>query len=242
MSMRSQVYEWSNLAPGTVAAGGAGSVLRRSRNDLPVQVPANQATDIFIGGIGNNITKPAETTATQFIVIEDISCTPDLAGSVQVRINTTDYFQNPDVTQMNGVPGVASPYPRGMMSVNPTGTGASVSPNGTPLTVTPNNLLKSFDLYPDVYVLPGQVFQILYTTPQGTGATAFAASGILGKVVSAFVKYTLYDGPDALIANKLLELGVTINPNNIDWYKRSLIEQQTRSAVAAAAVPTNGGA
>ncbi len=240
MSMRSQVYEWSNLAPGTVAAGGAGSVLNRSQNDLPVQVNANVATDIFIGGIGNNITKPAETTATQFIVIEDISCTPDLAGAVQVRINTTDYFQNPDVTQMNGVPGLASPYPRGMPSVNPTGTGANTA-TGTVLTVTPDNLLKSFDLYPDIYVLPGQVFQILYTTPQGTGATIFAASGTNGKVVSCFVKYTLYDGPDALIANKLLELGVTINPNNIDWYKRSLIEQQTRSAVSAAAATTNGG-
>jgi spermidine/putrescine-binding protein len=53
------------------------------------------------------------------------------------------------------------------------------------------------------------------------------------------VKYTLYDGPDALIANKLLELGVTINPNNVDWYKRTLIEQQQRSRVAA--VATNGG-
>jgi hypothetical protein len=238
--MRSQVYEWSNMAPGTVAAGGAGSVLNRSQNDLPVQVNANVATDIFIGGIGNNITKPAETTATQFIVIEDISCTPDLAGAVQVRINTTDYFQNPDVTQMNGVPGLASPYPRGSPSQNATGTGANTA-TGTVLTTTPDNLLKSFDLYPDIYVLPGQVFQILYTTPQGTGATVFAAAGVLGKVVSCFVKYTLYDGPDALIANKLLELGVTINPNNIDWYKRSLIEQQTRSAVSAAAAQTNGG-
>jgi hypothetical protein len=49
----------------------------------------------------------------------------------------------------------------------------------------------------------------------------------------------LYDGPDALIANKLLELGVTINPNNVDWYKRTLIEQQTRSRVATQAA--NGG-
>ena len=57
--------------------------------------------------------------------------------------------------------------------------------------------------------------------------------------LSAFVKYTLYDGPDALIANKLLELGVTINPNNVDWYKRTLIEQQQRSRVAA--VASNGG-
>ena len=71
MSMRSQVYEWANLAP-----GGAGSTLSRAGTDTLVTVPTNQATDIFIGGVGNNITKPAETTATQFIVIEDISCSP----------------------------------------------------------------------------------------------------------------------------------------------------------------------
>ena len=222
--MRSQVYEWANLAP-----GGAGSTLSRSLADQPVVVPANVATDIFIGGIGNNITKPAETTATQFIVIEDISTTPWLAGAVQVRINTTDYFQNPDVTQMNGVPGLASPYPRGCPS--------SLTEGNVNAAYTPDNLLKSFDLYPDVYVLPGQVFQILYTTPQGTNAVAASAATVM-----CFVKYTLYDGPDALIANKLLELGVTINPNNVDWYKRSLIEQQTRSAVAATAAAAGGQA
>ena len=97
---------------------------------------------MFIGGVGNNITKPAETTATQFIVIEDIACTPILGGALQVRINTTDYFQNPDVTDMVGVPGLASPYPRGSASTT----------GGT------DNLLKSFDLYPDIYVLTGTGF------------------------------------------------------------------------------------
>ncbi len=203
MSMRSQVYEWSNLAP-----TGSLSSLRRTTTDIAVAVPADREIDLFIGGYGNNITKPAETTATQFVVIEDISCSPWLNGNVQIRINTTDYFQNPDVTNMFGIPGLASPYPRG----------AASTLDGT------DNLLKSFDLYPDVYVLPGQTWQILYTTRDG--ATAYAAGATDAQVVSAFVKYTLYDGPDALIANKLLELGVTINPNNVDWYKRSLIEQQ----------------
>ena len=210
MSMRSQVYEWSNL--------GSGNNLRRSTNDQPEALAANTEYDIFTGGIGNNITKPAETTATQFIVIEDIACSPTLEGSVQIRINTTDYFQNPDVTNMNGIPGRASPYPRGTGYID----AATVA---TPMDGT--YLLKSFDLYPDVYVLPGQTFQILYT--------ARAATDSATEVVAAFVKYTLYDGPDALIANKLLELGVTINPNNVDWYKRSLIEQQQRARVAATA-------
>ena len=216
MSMRSQVYEWSNLQTSS-------NQLRRLSTDQPAQVVGNREYDIFTGGVGNNITKPAETTATQFIVIEDIAASPVISGAVQIRINTTDYFQNPDVTNMDGIPGLASPYPRGANStLDLTATDAT--------TVGSENILKSFDLYPDVYVLPGQTFQILYLTPTGTTTDATST-----EVVSCFVKYTLYDGPDALIANKLLELGVTINPNNVDWYKRSLIEQQQRSRVAAAA-------
>ena len=37
MSMRSQVYEWANLAP-----SGQTSTLRRTTSDLPVVLPANR--------------------------------------------------------------------------------------------------------------------------------------------------------------------------------------------------------
>jgi hypothetical protein len=210
--MRSQVYEWSNLQANA-------NQLRRTTSDLPVAVVANREYDIFTGGLGNNITKPAETTATQFIVIEDVAASPLIGGAVQIRINTTDYFQNPDVTDMSGIPGLASPYPRG--ANNSLNTALA-----TAGAVGDQNTLKSFDLYPDVYVLPGQTFQILYSSRDGTTTDST-------QIVSCFLKYTLYDGPDALIANKLLELGVTINPNNVDWYKRSLIEQQQRSRAVA---------
>lgn len=214
MSMRSQVYEWSNLQ-------ASSNQLRRTTSDEPAQLVANREYDIFTGGVGNNITKPAETTATQFIVIEDIAASPVLGSAVQIRINTTDYFQNPDVTDMAGIPGLASPYPRGA----PSSLDLALTTSGG---VGSENILKSFDLYPDVYVLPGQTFQILYSSRNGTSTTTT-------QVVSCFLKYTLYDGPDALIANKLLELGVTINPNNVDWYKRSLIEQQQRSRMGGQA-------
>jgi hypothetical protein len=94
------------------------------------------------------------------------------------------------------VPGTASPYPRSVQ------------------------FQPSFNLYPDVYVLPGQVWDVLIrVTAGGTNATGFRPE--------AFVKYTLYDGPDALIANKLLELGISVSPANVDWYKRSLISAQS---------------
>lgn len=208
MAMRSQIYEWTNTAP-----GGTGSTLFRRSTDTSVALTAGQELSVFVGGFGYNITKPAETTATQFVVIEDVSSTPDQntatsnGGDTQIRINTTNYFQNPDVTQQTGIPGLASPYPRGY-----------------------DNILKTFDLYPDIYVLPGQVWDVLYTQGAQTINTDTPAD-----VVAVFIKYTLYDGPDALIANKLLELGITVNPNNVDWYKRTLIEQQSAAVVGGSA-------
>ena len=211
MSMRSQVYEWD-----------------ASRGTAATESNAGNRISVFIGGIGNNITKPAETTATEFVVIEDIACSPSLpvgvnsafaavdtdpirgltynlvggvAGGrsyVQVRINTTDYFLDPDNVPNDGIPGAASPYPRSI------------------------NFQPCFNLYPDVYVLPGQVFDALVTFyNQGATGTTILNSGLW-----AFMKYTLYDGPDALIANKLLEMGISINPGNVDWYKRSLLSAQ----------------
>ena len=186
MAMRSQLYEWKQTS--TIV---------------------DAQSSIFIGGTGNNITKPAETTATQFVVIEQVASTPatpdtfvtGIQNYMQVRINTTDYFLDPDNKPNDGIPGAASPYPRS----------AQFQP--------------CFTLYPDVYVLPGQVWDCLIT---GRGAGNTAGS-------EAFVKYTLYDGPDALIANKLLELGISVSPANVDWYKRSLISQQSAASMAPTA-------
>jgi len=158
MAMRSQLYEWLI---------GAGSTI------VDIQ------SSIFIGGTGNNITKPADTTATQFVVIEQVASTGQppsnysiAAGAnavqmyTQVRINTTDYFLDPDNKPNDGIPGAASPYPR-LLTLQP-----------------------SFSLYPDVYVLPGQVWDVLVVN-RGLAAQANDANQ------RCFVKYTLYDGPDA---------------------------------------------
>ena len=62
MSMRSQIYAW-NSQTGTAWDGSATG-------------QTGSSVSIFIGGFGNNITKPAETTATQFVVIEDVAVSP----------------------------------------------------------------------------------------------------------------------------------------------------------------------
>ena len=221
MSMRSQIYAWNSQS----TAGGTAQWTNANTGN---------SVSIFIGGFGNNITKPAETTATQFVVIEDVAVSPTAFGIsssmtgtyrgleqggttngvfgnrayIQIRINTTDYFLDPDNVGNDGIPGAASPYPRS------------------------TNFQPCFNLYPDVYVLPGQVFDALVTCYQNN---AYASAATLeGNQLSAFMKYTLYDGPDALIANKLLEMGISINPGNVDWYKRTLIQSQSAPAMPTA--------
>jgi len=208
--MRSQVYEWDATNYGETAN---------------ISTSVGRKISIFVGDVGNNITKPAETSATEFVVIEDVAVTPTafvnsgtstdyrgLTGSlgtgmtgprafVQVRINTTDYFLDPDNVPNDGIPGSASPYPRSV------------------------NFQPSFNLYPDVYVLPGQVWDVLVTWYNNAGLPTNATACVSGSL-RCFTKYTLYDGPDALIANKLLEMGISINPGNVDWYKRSLLSAQ----------------
>ena len=217
MAMRSQIYEWTNLS-----TSGSASSIRMTTDPFEKSVSGDKKTDIFIGGIGTNITKPAETTATQFVVIEDIATSAHANSAVQVRINTTDYFQNPDITDQVGVPGLASPYPRG------TASDGGVSPTAG------DNVLPSFALTPEIYVLPGQTYSVLYTANQATAITAYGSANTTA--VACFVKYTLYDGPDSLIRNRLLEMGITVNPSNVDWYKRSLLEQQSMATATA-----NGG-
>jgi len=233
MAMRSQVYEWTNLA-----STSTGSNIRQTSDPVAVSVSGNTSLDIFIGGKGTNITQPASTTATQFVVVEEIASSPQLGGALNIRINTTDYFQNPDVTQQAGVPGLASPYPRGT-----THDGATFSLTATAggtagsVIVPGDNVLPSFALTPEVYVLPGQTWSVLYQSQSDIQGGAIAGNGSTTvSTVAAFVKYTLYDGPDSLIANKLLEMGITVNPSNVDWYKRSLLEQQSRAMATA-----NGG-
>ena len=143
------------------------------------------------------------TKATEFIVVDDMGASPFNTGTdgavftggpetaVQIRLNTTEYFLNPDGSQTFGVPGRAAPYPRS------------------------NTFYQTFFLDPEVYVLPGQNWEVLLYN---------------GDVISSnkrcFVKYVLYDGTDAVIANKLLEMGIAVKPANIDWYKRMLIENR----------------
>jgi hypothetical protein len=133
---------------------------------------------------------------------------------MQLLINTTSYFNETDGTVGPGLPGTASPCPE-MASCRAT-----------------------YDFESPVYILPGQQWDVQVTVyndsrafiGDSTKTYNFSATNdpSLGTAsaedLCCLVQYTLYDGPDALIASKLVEMGVAVRPENIDWYKRQLLE------------------
>ena len=158
-----------------------------------------------IGCMAEKYGRVGSTRATEFIVVEDIGCSPsanwaidELTGGtdifVNIRINTTDYFVSPNGHKSMGIRGLASPYPE-------------------------RNIRKRFALRPAIFVLPGQNWEItLYV-----GKMKFAKENKDRKIM-AFVNYNLYDGTDCVVANRLLEMGTSVTPENVDWYRRQLME------------------
>ena len=156
MAVRTQVYEWTNV-------GGAAfttSVGRQVGNTVAPLV-ANASIDIFTGGTGNNITIPPYIKGNQFVVIEDISLSPHLESTLQITVNTTDYFEQPDGTigpgnLGGGVSGLLSPYPCGAQGPGPGGIAPTVDDN--------SQLMRAFKLSPpDLYAAGAEVVNGIHT-------------------------------------------------------------------------------
>jgi hypothetical protein len=134
-------------------------------------------------------------------------------GFVQIVVNTTGYYQDPQNTWQNGISGDASPYPASLADVP-----------------------KSYELKPSIYILPEQTWDFRYTMMNdlsGYVAARAAYTPSLSTVIPAStnlarcqVQYYLFDGPDSLICHQLLELGIPINVENVEWYKKMLLKER----------------
>jgi len=265
MSMRRQLYEWQ---------------INRQTNGYPLTSAADGTTfeqiaglpiSIFTGGIGNNITMPAATTATQFVAIDNMRCSPSwfLSGAgvmavyntlgklTETQIPHTGAQSNPiyapnavrpeltfQTTHVNPFTSIAGPMMFMQLLINTTSyfneTDGTVGP-GLPGTASPCPEMAScrstFEFESPVYILPGQQWDVQVTVYNDSRSTIGNSSRTYNFTNSdpsinignpedlcCLVQYTLYDGPDALIASKLVEMGVAVRPENVDWYKRQLLE------------------
>jgi len=217
MAIRKQIYTWELYGD-----GGDGSSL--------VNYPrGGESHSIFYGNFGA-VQEGRQTglvKENEFVVIEKISAKPGISANsflttgvapnrqlvewrpnmfVNLVIDTTNYYQDPQNIWASGVSGTASPYPR--------------------LTIDE----PYYDLWPPVYVLPHQTVDIRYTLFNDIQNSAAAGSWDIiptSTVLAAvYVEYTLYDGTDAMMAQKLVQLGIPVTVGTIENYRRLLLEQK----------------
>ena len=60
-----------------------------------------------------------------------------------------------------------------------------------------------------------------------TANKAYALRGTTGRKVQVFLNYVLYDGIDSIVAVEVQNLGLRVTPENVEWYKRKIMGQNT---------------
>ncbi len=204
-----QIYLW------TITPDATGS-------NLPQ--PGDQFS-IFTGGYGDNITETALVREDFFVVIDDFGSTPGVCsniitegrfgidpinitnyrpnGFVQIVVDTTHYYQNPENIKSWGISGDASPYPKDLTSN------------------------YGYLLEPNVYVPPFQTWDVRYVMLNDYNARAAGVGFNMDKpMAEVFVQYWLFSGSDALICNQLMKLGIEITVDNVEWFRRQLLRSR----------------
>ena len=141
-------------------------------------------------------------------------------GFVQLVVGDTNYFQDPIHNQSLGISGDAAPFPQQV--------GVQV---------------PHWSLKPNFYVLPGQTWDVKYTTMvdmyafedyidteritrELSGSNNRVQIGSYWTFAEVFVSYYLFEGANAMICHQLLKLGITINPDSVNWYKQQILEME----------------
>ena len=190
---------------------------------------AGTENSILYGDYGN--VQPAQQTflvkETEFVVLEKVRCTPGISPYnyvvsgvapnrtldkwppnmfVNIVIDTTNYYQDPQNVWASGVSGTASPYPQAVQDE------------------------PYYDLWPPVYVLPDQTLDIRYTLFNSIQESA--SVGLWDRIPSTtmlcavYVEYTLFQGTDAMMARKLMQLGIPITVSTVESYRQMLLRNK----------------
>jgi len=149
-----------------------------------------------------------ESSTLEFLVIHYLGLSPkikktdgereiDYKGFVQLMINTTMYFDGLGNGGSSGISNLAVSFP---------------PDKGDSL---------------DVYLLPGQRMAIwlMMGARDVKSESGRALDG--DEYIDFCMKYTKFDGTDSILANQLLEMGISVSSREINWLKRRLIDQES---------------
>lgn len=219
MAIRKQIYTWE--------LNGDNTSGKLSVSPYGTHYPPPGIEHSILYGAYGNVQEGKQTGLVKeddFIVVERVSSTPGISpygfrvdgvGNlikwtpnmfVNIVIDTTNYYQDPQNVWSSGVSGFASPYPR----------------------QTRDDFY--YELWPPIYVLPDQTIDIRYTlfndlqlSAENEDWSNIPDSTMLAAV---YVEYTHYDGTDAMMARKLMNLGIPVTVGTVENYRRLLLKSK----------------
>ena len=150
-------------------------------------------------------------------------------GFVNIWVDTTGYYQDPQNVSALGISGNAAPYPE-TEGIRP----------------------AHYMLNPPIYIEPFVTWDVRYTMmndlknwmtnlaeynsggpsrtvgicPRGGRFSAGVRIDMDKPLAQVFVQYWLFSGSDALIAEELMKLGIAVNVDNAEWFRRQLVKQE----------------
>lgn len=177
--------------------------------------PYGEATLNYADRQGEVLTEPNLMREDHFVVIDDFGSTAGVAanwvnngfvttnwipnGFVQIAIDNVWYYQNPEDIKSWGVSGDASPFPKNIESN------------------------YGYLLEPNIYVRPFETWDIRYVMLNefpDLGAYPYVANRCFAQV---YVTYWEFSGSDSLICEKLIQLGIEVTVDNVEWFRRQLL-------------------
>ena len=187
-----------------------------SNQPLPlISIQYQQTSSIAYAFGGNKLTlTPTGSCVETIDFIEGVK--PN--GFVNLIINDTQYYVDPASRPSFGISGDAAPFPRNVGFKVP-----------------------QYELRPNVYVLPGQSWDVQYTVMNDIHALNSyleyldtaptppedpAEFGTYWKFAEVFLSYWIFEDAEALICQKLLQLGIPVIPDTVDWYKKRILESE----------------
>jgi hypothetical protein len=249
MAITKQVYDWQLW----VEWNDQQSITNPTDPFVDDRLPnAGESFSIFTGGYGNNVTESNMVRDGSFVVIDRFGSTPGIMmdggnnvaydvggtgvlgliqwipnGFVNIWVDTTGYYQDPQNVSALGISGNAAPYPE-TEGIRP----------------------AHYMLNPCVYIEPFTTWDVRYTmmndiknymtnlgqfgggpvTVRIVEKDGITSGGVpmkpLNPLAQVFIQYWLFNGSDALIAEELMKLGIAVNVDNAEWFRRQLVKQE----------------
>jgi len=239
MAITKQVYDWQLW----VEWNDAQSITNPTDPFVDDRLPnAGESFSIFTGGYGNNVTESNMVRDGSFVVIDRFGSTPGIMmeggnniaydvggtgrfflidwipnGFVNIWVDTTGYYQDPQNVSALGISGNAAPYPE-TEGIRP----------------------AHYMLNPPVYIQPFTTWDVRYTmmndvknymtnlgqfgggpltvqiTPRDGAVSGGVPMNMVRPLAQVFVQ----------IAEELMKLGIAVNVDNAEWFRRQLVKQE----------------